>query len=116
MAPGGMLGIDHQKLAIFQCFLLKNSYGSSLLYQYPILWEKIIYKGDDKGVKVGLRLKSIIKKYGFGWLLKHMFNWEVNSFAMRIADQFPLPIQRLGKRYQCRKRERKTMIDILQEM
>lgn len=42
MAPEGMLGIDHQKLAILQCYLLKASYGSSLLCRHPLLWEKRI--------------------------------------------------------------------------
>jgi len=40
MAPEGALGIDHQKLATLQCYLLKTSYGSSLLCRYPLLWEK----------------------------------------------------------------------------
>ena len=45
-----------------------------------------------------------------------MFNWEANRFAAGIADRFPFPIRRLEKRYQRRKGERATMIDILQEI
>ena len=45
-----------------------------------------------------------------------MFNWEGNIFAAGIADQFPYPIRQLEKRYEMRKGERKTMMDILQEM
>jgi len=117
MAPEGMLGIDRQKLAILQCYLLKMSYGCSLLRQYPILWEKRIRNiGEESHVKIGLGLKDIVQKYGFGWLPGSMFNWEANSFAMGIADQFPFPIRTLEKRYQTRRDERTMMIDILQEM
>ena len=117
MAPEGMLGIDCQKLGILQCYLLKASYSSSLLCRHPLLWEKRVPGEDEEeGYKVGLGLKDIIKKYGFGWLPNHMFNWEANMFAAGIGDQFPFPVRRLEKRYQRRKGERATMMDILQEM
>jgi hypothetical protein len=117
MAPEGMLGIDHQKLAILQCYLLRCSYGSALICQHPILWEKRVRReADDEGEKIGLGLKNMIEKYGFGWLPKEMFNWEANSFAAGIGDQFPFPIRKLEKQYRRRKGERATMIDILQEM
>ena len=117
-----MLGIDRQKLAILQCFLLRNSYTNSLLCKHPILWEKRIPReeGEEEkegdGNKTGLGLKDIIEKYGFGWLPNDMFNWEANSFALGVADRFPFPIRRLEKRYQRRVRERRTMINILQEV
>jgi hypothetical protein len=117
MASEGMLGMDRQKLAILQCFLLKNIYCSALLCKHPLLWEKRIRgEGDEEGYKIGVGLKDVIEKYGFGWLPNDMFNWEGNIFAAGIADQFPYPIRQLEKRYERRKGERKTMMDILQEM
>jgi hypothetical protein len=117
MAPEGMLGIDRQKLAILQCFLLKNSYGCSLLRQNPILWEKRVWReGEEGGKKIGLGLKDQIETYGFGWLPNEMFDWKSNNFVKGIAEQFPFPIRVLDKRYQCRRRERATMMGILQEM
>jgi hypothetical protein len=117
MAPEGMLGIDHQKLAILQCYLLKASYSSSLLCRHPLLWEKQIRgEGEEEGYKIGLGLKDIIKRYGFGWLPNSMFHWGANAFAPGIADQFPFPIRQLEKRYQKRKGEWETTRGILQEM
>ena len=117
LAPEGMLGIDHQKLAILLCILLKSSYGMAALRQRPISWEKKIQReGNEEGEKVGLGLKTTIEKYGFGWLPREMFNWEANSFAARVADQFPFPIKRLERRYERRTGERAVMIGILQEM
>src|SRR5437667_7108235 len=64
MAQEGMLGIDHQKLAVLQCYLLRCSYGSALLRQHPILWEKRIRReGEKEGDKIGLGLKNVIEKY-----------------------------------------------------
>jgi hypothetical protein len=121
MAGEGMLGIDRQKLAILQCFLLKNSYGSALVCRHPILWDKKIRRsveGEEEGEmeKIGLGLKGMIEKYGFGWMPRGLFNWEVNTFASGVAENFPFPIRRLERRYEGRKRERVTMIGILQEM
>jgi len=117
MAPEGMLGIDRQKLAILQCYLLKASYCNSMLCRHPLLWEKQVRGEDEEGYdKIGLGLKDVIKKYGFGWLPKHMFNWEANTFAAGIADQFPFPIRQLERRYQTRKGEWKAMREVLQEM
>jgi hypothetical protein len=117
MAPEGMLGIDRQKLAILQCFLLKNCYCSALMCKHPLLWDKKVRReGDEDYDKIGLGLKDIIQKYGFGWLPNDMFNWEANTFAAGIADQYPFPIRQLEKRYERRKGERRTMMDILQEM
>ena len=66
MASEGMLGIDHQKLAILQCYLLKNSYGNSLIYQYPLLWQKRVRReGNKEENKIGFELKDIIQKYEF---------------------------------------------------
>lgn len=94
MAPEGMLGVDRQKLAILQSFLLKHCYCSALLCKHPLLWEKWIRgEGDEEGYKIGVGLKDIIEKYGFGWLPNDMFNWEGNIFAAGIADQFPYPIR-----------------------
>jgi hypothetical protein len=116
MAPEGMLGIDHQKLAILQCFLLKNAYGNSLLSRYPILWKKGIQQEGGEEIKIGLGLKDVVEKYGFGWLPNDMFNWKANSFAIGVADRFPFPIRQLEKQFQSRKRKRSTMINILQEV
>jgi hypothetical protein len=117
MAPEGMLGIDRQKLAILQCYLLKASYSSSLLCRHPLLWEKRVRDDEDEGYhKIGLGLKDIINKYGFGWLPQHMFNWEANSFAGGFADQFPLAIRQLERRYQTRKGEWNATKEVLQEM
>jgi hypothetical protein len=116
-APEGMLGIDRQKLAILQCFLLKNSYGSSLLCRHPILWDKRTRREENGGHEgLGLGLKSVIQMYGFGWLPKEMFDWGTNNFAAGVADQFPFPIRTLEKRYQSRRGERAIMLDILQDM
>src|SRR5205814_3136698 len=105
-----------KKLAILQCFLLKNGYGSSLVRQHPILWDKRIQReGDEEAVQMGLGWKGVIQKYGFGWLPTNVFNLEANTFAPGIADQFPFPIRQLEKRYQKRKREWKMMNNILQE-
>lgn len=117
MAPEGMLGIDRQKLGILQCYLLKASYGNSLLCRQPLLWDKRVRGDDEEGDdKIGLGLKDIIKKYGFGWLPKHLFNWEANTFAVGFADQFPFPIRQLEKRYQSKKGEWKATREVLQEM
>ena len=141
MAPEGMLGTDHQKLAILQSYLLKNSYGCSLVRRLPLLWEKriqrkgeeegeeeeeeeeeeerekkVLKKGEKKGEKIGLGLKGTTQKYGFGWLPNNMFNWEANSFANGIAEHFPFPIRVLERRYNGRRKERATMMGILQEM
>jgi hypothetical protein len=117
MAPEGALGIDHQKLAILQCYLLKASYGSSLLCRHPLIWEKRVRgEGEEEEHKIGLGLKDIIKRYGFGWLPNSMFHWGANAFAPGIADQFPFPIRQLERRYQKRKGEWETTRDILQEM
>ena len=67
MTPERMLGIDRQKLAILQCFLLKNCYYNALLCKHPLLWEKWIQgEGDEEGYKIGVELKDIIQKYEFG--------------------------------------------------
>ena len=111
MAPEGMLGMDHQKLAILQCLLLKNSYWCSPLSQISLLW-----KGTVEDNKVGLGLKEVIEKYGFGWLPKRMFNWEANNFIADVAKQFPFPIRTLERRFNKRKGEWHITKEILQEM
>jgi hypothetical protein len=94
LAPEGMLGVDHQKLTILQSLLIKNSWGNSLLYQNPFLWEKKIKDLEtQETVKIGLRLKETIERYSFGWLPHDMFNWKANTFADRVTDQFPFPIE-----------------------
>lgn len=116
-APEGMLGIDRQKLAILQSFLLKNAWGNSLLCQNPFLWEKKMKCSEtQETIKVGLGLKESIEKYGLGWLPSHMFDWKANSFAEGVADRFPFPIKQLEKHYQKRRRERKTMMNLIQKM
>jgi hypothetical protein len=96
---------------------LKNSYSCSLLCQNPILWEKRVRREEDEeGEKIGLGLKGQIEKYGFGWLPNEMFDWKSNNFVKGIAEQFPFPIRVLEKRYQGRRKERATMMGILQEM
>ena len=116
MADRGMLGIDRQKLAIMQCFLLKAAWGNANLSRSPLLWTKKHRGEDDKEIKVGLGLKDSIEKFGFGWLPDKVFNWKENTFAAGIADQFPFPIRQLENHYQKRKGARTVMTNVLQEM
>lgn len=116
MATKGMLGIDRQKLAITQCFLLKAAWGNANLRQNPLLWAKKHRDENDRELKLGLGLKETIEKSKFAWLPNHLFNWKENTFAAGIADQFPFPIRVLEGHYQKRKRERKLMTNVLQEM
>jgi len=116
MAERGMLGIDRQKLAVMQCFLLKAAWGNAPLSRSPLLWTKKHRGEDDKEIKVGLGLKESIEKFGFGWLPDKLFDWKENSFAAGIADQFPFPIRQLENHYQKRKAERTMMTNVLQEM
>ena len=116
MAERGMLGIDRQKLAVMQCFLLKAAWGNAPLSRSPLLWTKKHRGEDEKEIKVGLGLKESIEKFGFGWLPDKLFDWKENSFAAGIADQFPFPIRQLENHYQKRKAERTMMTNVLQEM
>jgi hypothetical protein len=115
MAPEGRLGQDRQKLAILLSFLLKGSYSSTLLRRYPFLYLKKL-KGDESKKEIGLGLKEVITRFGFGWMPDDIFDWEMNNFSPGIADRFPFPVQRLKNLYKKRGKERKEMIDILQEM
>ena len=116
MAERGMLGIDRQKLAVMQCFLLKAAWGNFPLSRSPLLWTKKHRGEDDKEIKVGLGLKESIEKFGFGWLPDQLFDWKENTFAARMADRFPFPIRQLENHYQKRKGERTVMTNVLQEM
>ena len=115
MAPEGMLGIDRQKLAILLSLLIKNSYGGALLEKHPLIWEKKV-KVDDNREELGLGLKDVIQKYGFGWLSSDIIDWESNNFAPGVAERFPFPVQSLESRYRAKRKERKAMTEILQEM
>jgi len=115
MAPEGKLGTDRQKLAILLCLLVKNSYGGALLERYPFIWEKKV-KSNGNGEELGLGLKDVIKKYGFGWLSPDIIDWKSNNFVAGVAERFPFPVRRLESRYRAKKLERKVMVDILQEM
>jgi hypothetical protein len=116
MGPGGTLGIDRQKLAVMQSFLLKAAWGNSDLSRSPLLWAKKHRGEDNRETRVGLGLKDTIERFGFAWLPNDLFNWKENNFADGVADQFPFPIRQLENRYRKRKRERKLMMDVLQEM
>jgi hypothetical protein len=117
MAPEGMLEWTIRNSRSFNAFLLKNSYKGSMLYQHRFLWEKKVRgKRGEEVEKVGLGLKAIIEKYGFGWLPNNMFDWSANSFTAGVADRFPFPIRTLEKRCQSRRGERAAMMDILQDM
>src|SRR5436305_3864444 len=115
MASESELGQDRQKLAILLCFLLKSYYSSTLLQQHPFLWQKKS-KNDEVIQEIGLGLKEVIKRFGFGWMTERFFDWDTNNFAQGVADNFPFPVQRLQKLYKKRSHERKRMITILQEM
>jgi len=115
MAAEGMLGIDRQKLAILLCLLVKNSYGGALLQKHGLIWEKKVKRGDEPE-EYGLGLKDVIDEYGFGWLNPAIFDWESNNFARGIAERFPFPVRCLERRYQAKKRERKVMVELLQEV
>jgi len=98
MALEGMLGIDHQKLAILQCYLLRCSYGSALIRKHPILWKKRIRReGYDEGEKIGLGFKNVIEKYGFGWLPKEMFKRATMIGILQEMDQAIERIKTSGK-------------------
>ena len=116
MAERGMLGIDRQKLAVMQCFLLKAAWGNAPLSRSPLLWAKKHRGEDGKEMRVGLGLKECIEKYGFGWLPTGLFDWKENTFAAGMADQFPFPIRQLENHYQKRKGERTMMTNALQEI
>ena len=82
-----ILRINHQKLAILQCFLLKNYYYNTLIYKYSFLWKKMIKrKRNEDYDKIKLELKNIIQKYEFEWLFNDIFNWEMNIFMTEIMD------------------------------
>jgi hypothetical protein len=87
------------------------------LCRHLLLWEKRVRRkdGEEGYDKIGLGLKDIIKKYGFGWLAKYMFNWEANTSAAGFADQFSFPIRQLERRYQARG-EWKATREALHEM
>jgi len=116
MADRGMLGIDRQKLAVMQCFLLKAAWGNANLSRSPLLWAKKHRDENGGDMKVGLGLKDSIEKFGFAWLPDRLFDWKENTFAAGIADQFPFPIRQLENHYQKRKGERTMMTNVLQEM
>jgi len=117
MSKEGELGVDHQKLAVLVSLLLKNSYGSALLAQYPTLWEKKSQgMAGEECELLGLGLKRIIKEYGFGWLNPDLFNFRSNNFAPGIADHFPFPLHVLQQRYVARRQSQGIMMKMLQDV
>lgn len=111
----GMLGEDRQKMAVMLSLMVKLSYSNSLLERYPLIWSKKSNNGAVQS-ELGLGLKQTIEDYGFGWLKKDMFDWKANNFALNIAEAFPFPIRQVEKHYQAKRKERRSMMDVLREV
>ena len=117
MSEEGQLGVDRQKLAIMVGSLLKGSYGAALMESHALLWHKKNPSEEDDGKEyVGLGLRMMVERYGFGWLPHDLFDFESNNFASGVADQFPFLSDALRRRYESRKRLQYTVTTVMQDI